>query len=294
MIGRVSYLVSVCLASILLVAGLYVYERASKLPGFHNPRVGWHQILPTVAMAYGSLLLLAVAVIEVRVRHIKAGSLVVRTRTLDELVAHLTSCMDEERREWSVRLHDDVGGLLAALKMEIEVMPRAPAQQLAWQRVDGLLANLFAEVRSLSASLYPRMIGSVGLERALKELVERMNGSRMNVTLHIDGSIGDVEKEASLGVYRIVQEALVNAGRHADAVHVRVQLARTEHELIGSVEDDGRGWGASSHGMGLTLMGERARALNGSLEFGIADKGGARVTFQIPLRARHMPGRVAA
>lgn len=276
-ISRTGYFVSVALASVLLVAGLVVYSHG-RLRGADSQAGGWQGFLPMVAMAYGSLLLLAVAVIEVRVRHVRAG-------VLDQLMAHMTQSQEQERHELSGRLHDNVGALLTALKMEIEGLQRhsGSAGCPEWDRVDALLANALDEVRGLSALLYPRMIGRMGLKPALEELTERLCGDKLEVTLAVDDGVRDLDAEQSLCILRVVQEAVINVCRHAEACCVRIVIDCDGDMLRCLVADDGKGWRHEREGMGLTLMRERIRKMGGTMTCAAASTGGAAVRVEMPM-----------
>ncbi len=275
-LGRAGYFASVALAGILLIAGLAVYSHA-RLKGEVLLAGSWQDYLPMIAMAYGSLLLLAVAVVEVRVRHVRVG-------VLDRLTAHMTECQERERNELSARLHDDVGALLTALKIELEGLSRHAVDDAAeWARVDGLLDRLLDEVRGLSALLYPRMMGRIGLKYALEEMAERLCAGKLDVSLTTDGDLQLLALDRSLCVLRVVQEAIINVRRHADAQCVRIGLTCQEGLLRGVVDDDGRGWHQDSEGMGLTLMRERVRKAGGTLTSEMSPSGGARLRFEIPL-----------
>lgn len=281
-IGRVSYFASVLVASLLLVAGLLIYGHALFTDGLREGG-SWREALPLVAMAYGSLLLLAVAIVEVRVKHVQAGSLVMRTQTLDELIDHLTQRQEQEREQLSVRLHDDLGGLLAALKLELEAADWTRLHNAeARARTQGLIDRLFSEVRGLSALLYPRMIGMVGLKGALDELAGRLQTGKLAVALEAPTEIDELDGVRSLCVLRVVQEGLVNANRHAQARHAWVALGFDGPALRGTIDDDGKGWESDAEGMGLTLMRERIRKLGGQLNLGASPRGGARISFHLP------------
>lgn len=280
-LGRAGYLASVALACVLLIAGLVVYHRAH-LPDAFVLRGPWWDYLPMVAMAYGSLLLLSVAIVEIRVRHAHAGSMVLRARTLDELVAHLTMCQERERETLSARLHDDVGGLVAALKLELEDLPGHDPGDEQWERVDALVRKLLNEVRGLSALLYPRLIGTMGLKGALDELGQRFQSGKPRVHMDIPNAFHGLRPERSLCVLRIIQEGIVNAARHADADQVWVRLKRDGNVLKGRVDDDGKGLNQEEEGMGITLMRERARKLGGTLSLGASPRGGAQLRFTLP------------
>jgi signal transduction histidine kinase len=208
---------------------------------------------------------------------------VLRARTLDDLVAHLTRCQEQERAELSVRLHDQVGGLLTALKLEIEGIARNGGHETAdWNRVEIVFQRLYDEVRGLSSLLYPRMIGTMGLKSAMEEMVARLHSGPVEIRLEVDEPVAGLDSESGLCVLRIVQEAIVNVGRHAGAGMIAITLQYTEGTLIGTVDDDGRGWCGDDEGMGLTLMRERVRKLGGELVLGASPQGGARVRFAIP------------
>ncbi len=275
-LGRAGYFASVVLAGVLLVAGLVVYSHArlrgdAVLPG------SWTDYLPMIAMAYGSLLLLAVAVVEVRVRHVRVG-------VLDRLTAHMTECQEQERNELSARLHDDVGAQLTALKIELEGLGRRSGTDAAdWARVDGLLDRILDEVRGLSSLLYPRMIGRVGLKYALQEMADRLCAGTLNVELDVADDVRLLDADRSLCILRVVQEAIINVRRHAKARRIKISLACESGMLKGTVDDDGRGWHHDREGMGLTLMHERVRKAGGTLTSEMSSIGGARIRFDMPI-----------
>ncbi len=306
---RVGYFSSVALAFALLMAGLCAYGLAQRGEVVQSSG-SWVHILPAVAMAYGSLLLLAVAIIEVRVRHVRADSLVLRARTLDQLIVHLTQCRETDRERISKWLHDRIAGRLTKLKAEIELLESSPKIGHAdWKRLEETIANDLDEVRAMSVLLFPRIIGKLGLKAALKEMVARQQQSlELEITLDVtgdldsigrkDGSPRDCETrdgvseygkpetmdDVALCVYNVIQESLVNVQRHAGAGQARITLRRDAKSIAGSVCDDGRGSTNASEGMGLTLARERIGSLGGRFTAENSPKGGFRVAFEVPLR----------
>jgi signal transduction histidine kinase len=279
LIGRAGYFASVFLAGVLLVAGLAVYSHG-RLNEEVKIQRGWQGYLPMVAMAYGSLLLLAVAIIEVRVRHVRVG-------VLDTLMAHMTQAQEQERHELSGRLHDNVGALLTALKMEIEGLQRQhqAVGSPEWERVDNLLAGVLDEVRGLSALLYPRMIGRMGLKPALEELTERLCAGKLDVSLNVSDAVMELTPDQSLCMLRVVQESIINVCRHANAHAIRIEIESEGQTIKGLVADDGKGWQHSREGMGLTLMRERIRKFGGMMSVVSVREGGAGIRFEMPVTA---------
>jgi signal transduction histidine kinase len=119
---------------------------------------------------------------------------------------------------------------------------------------------------------------------ALEELIEQVRTTGLEVKLELKGRLGELPAGVDLSAYRIVQEALTNTLKHAQATHARVQLERNEHELAIEVTDDGAGQGnESTNGHGLIGMQERVALLGGGLEAGPEENGGFAVKARFPL-----------
>jgi signal transduction histidine kinase len=125
----------------------------------------------------------------------------------------------------------------------------------------------------------PRLAG-------LAELAARVSAAGLRVTVSETGQIRSLEPEGEVAAYRIVQEALTNAVKHADATAVEIRLVWHERELVVSVDDDGRGPAGGSGGQGLIGMAERARACGGTASAGSGHGGrGFRVSARLPVVA---------
>lgn len=281
---RAGFLVSLSVAVLLMVAGLLVYR-----PVWEQAEVvklgRWGAILPIIAMAYGSLLLLGMAVVVSRMQTEREGTLRFRAETLDELVAYLTVCQEEERKQICSKLHDDIGSLITALKIELEGSDLAVRDPSRWESILEMLEKLLHEVRSLSVLLYPKMIGTLSFEQDVEELVQRLDSDQLQVSLHWNGKRHHLDKETRLCVLRIIQEAVINARRHAGGQSVRVVIKGRDGVMEGTIDDDGKGWNDDAEGMGLILMRERVRKLQGALWLASSPEGGARVGFSVPVQA---------
>jgi signal transduction histidine kinase len=119
---------------------------------------------------------------------------------------------------------------------------------------------------------------------ALEELIEQVRATGLEVELELDGELGELPSGVDLSAYRIVQEALTNTLKHAQATHAQVRLGRRAHELAIEVTDDGAGPGKeSANGHGLIGMQERVALLGGVLETGPGESGGFAVRARFPL-----------
>ncbi len=118
----------------------------------------------------------------------------------------------------------------------------------------------------------------------LEELIEQVRATGLEVELELDGELGELPSGVDLSAYRIVQEALTNTLKHAQATHARVRLGRREQELTIEVADDGAGRvEESANGQGLIGMRERVALLGGVLEAGPGKSGGFAVKARFPL-----------
>lgn len=208
-----------------------------------------------------------------------------------ELSQQLVATQEDERKKLSRELHDHVGQVLTALRMELGSIDRlrapgdAPlAGAVAESRT--LVDNMVRTVRDLALGLRPSMLDDFGLQPALEWHVRdftRRYG--LPVDLHITGELGDLPEPYATCVYRIVQEALTNCVRHAAASRLRVTVTGTAYTLAVVVVDDGVGINPERRKSGLGLRGieERVRDLSGTVDIHSAPGVGTSLTIRIPL-----------
>jgi signal transduction histidine kinase len=207
-----------------------------------------------------------------------------RQRLRDTLVA-----AEAERRRWARDLHDGPLQGLSALLMLLNRMRRAESvdRDAIVEETIGQLEHEIVGLREVISDLRPAALDELGLQAAVRTLVERFAAANgLECTLELRLGERRLEPENETLAYRIVQEALANVGKHAQAHRVRVAL-RPEHAcLVLQVDDDGCGISAASlrarSGFGLTGMGERAELAGGSLDVRRRPGGGTRVTLIIP------------
>jgi two-component system sensor histidine kinase UhpB len=228
----------------------------------------------------------------------------------------LVSSQEDERTRLSRELHDEFGQRLTALRADISWLLRRTAEQLPLQDVlQGMASHcerLQQDIREWLSRLRPieaRVAGfAASLPALLADLVRSWNdrlGDQTRFVLDAPGEVQAMPDEIAATVYRLTQEALTNAVRHAQASHVTVALHEDAHAIRWSVEDDGIGVadvaGGIQFGNGLAGMRERAWALGSDLEIGpvrtAADRRGFRLaaSFRIPSRAgARVPDEFAA
>jgi PAS domain S-box-containing protein len=212
---------------------------------------------------------------------------------LERLSRRLLEIQETERRSLARELHDEIGQALTSVKINLQSLRRGA--KTAAPRVDDsikIVSRLLQQVRDISLDLRPSLLDDWGLLPALRWYVERL-AQRAGIAARV---VADGEErfapDVETACFRIVQEALTNAVRHARARNVIVELRRTATELEAVVRDDGTGFQVrvarhkASRGTSVGLLGmeERARLLGGTLVITSALKEGTEVRARFPLR----------
>lgn len=205
----------------------------------------------------------------------------------------LVQVQEAERKSLSRELHDEVGQMMTALRMELgsaeERMGSSSPQALSHVKAAALLAEqTLRSVRGLARGLRPSMLDELGLAPALNWLArEYSKHTGIRVDLNVDGAIDHLSEDYRICIYRVVQEALTNCARHAHAHEVRLDLERVGSALSLTIHDDGDGFNPAdgTTGIGLLGMKERVRELGGALTIASGADGGTKLAVQIPLRS---------
>ena len=259
----------------------------------------WHQLGLALAASLGIALLASFysGRLENQLRHQRARD-VQNTRDLQRLSAKLITAQEEERRSIARELHDEVGQVLTAIKVELSLAQNAvdaaggPPRILEEARAiaDGALQT----VRDLSQLLHPAMLDDLGLPAAIDWHLQSF-GKRHDIRVQLLHERMDERllPETEAGAFRIVQEALTNAARHAHAASCRVYLQRLPNTVLITIEDDGIGFDATEalqsgarRGLGLLGIRERVAQLRGTLRLESSLGKGTRVTVELPAQTR--------
>jgi signal transduction histidine kinase len=215
-------------------------------------------------------------------------------RDLQRLSAKLITAQEEERRTIARELHDEVGQVLTAIKMELAAARRSlQAQGIATQPLEAaqsIADGALHTVRDLSRLLHPSVLDDLGLPAAVEAYVQGFRQRNdVRIDLQITGMAERLPSEVEASVYRIIQEALTNVVKHAHATSCHVSLQRDGDTLLLTVEDNGTGFaerGASPsdpRGIGLIGIRERAAYLRGTVRLDRSAAGGARISVDLPV-----------
>jgi PAS domain S-box-containing protein len=218
-------------------------------------------------------------------------------RRLRHLTSQLLSAQERERKRISMELHDELGQSLAVLKLQIRAIERALGDErrdLKERCVELLLYldGVIDDIRRLSRDLSPAILEDLGLQSALKYLI---NGIDKHYTISASFEVEDLDhlfpSDAQIIIYRIFQECLTNISKHAGATEISIAVKENEGFISLVLEDNGAGFDpaqvsarrASARGLGLAALDERTRMLGGTLEIRSQPGFGTRVTCVIPV-----------
>lgn len=211
---------------------------------------------------------------------------------LSQLSAALQTIREEERKHIARELHDDLGQLLAALRIDLSLLLQQSIEETTARKLllsmDRLVISSISSLRRIAADLRPRALDEGGLFFALLSLRKEFSARYgIDCTLHADEYELALDDIRSTAIFRIIQESLNNVARHADAKKVSITLKRKMGNLIISIEDDGRGITdddtRKSLSFGLIDMRERVRAIKGKIVISGNAGQGTRIDVTLPI-----------
>ena len=214
-----------------------------------------------------------------------------RTGELNELSTHLQRSSERDRAALARDLHDELGGILTSAKMDLEwLRVRAASTPEGVHRFEQL-SNLIDEAvtikRNVVENLRPSLLDNLGLAPALEwYITENCSKGGLKCNLNLAEELGFISPDASIAVFRIVQESVTNVLRHANAKNFTASLHVDEENIHLVLEDDGMGlpttFNPSKLSHGLSGMRQRARSLGGDVAWSSGSGKGTTITVSIP------------
>lgn len=213
-------------------------------------------------------------------------------KRLQELAHKVVSIQEDERRRVSRELHDEAGQSLTALKISLDLIRATLPADLTDARDSlseamGLASDTMERIRLLAHDLRPPILDHASLKSTLGALCQEFSG-RTHLAVHYSGSdLPPLPDTVTVALYRILQEALTNIARHANASSVEVNLRPDHNTILLHVRDDGEGFDTHSQrsGIGLDGMRERLEILGGALEIRSQPNHGTHLLARIPTPA---------
>jgi PAS domain S-box-containing protein len=220
-----------------------------------------------------------------------------RAEELAALQAALINAQEAERKRISLELHDEMGQALTAIGINLEEIDKELSSHLSLPVKERLAETIqlndrtLDQVRELALDLRPSLLDDLGLVPALRWYVNRY-AKRLNIeagleTIHFEQRVAP---ETETVLYRVVQEALTNVARHAEASRVRIRLERQASVITVCIEDNGKGFDNQAvrpkRGTGLLGIQERVALLGGRFDIQSHPGQGTRLSAEIPWRGR--------
>jgi PAS domain S-box-containing protein len=215
------------------------------------------------------------------------------------LAAQLLRAQENERKRLAAELHDELGHRLLTLKLRLEALEAelSPQQEAMKEDIHEMLrdiAETIAEVRRLYLDLSPGDLEDLGLTTALTALIDDFRGLKKDIswTVDLEDLDGLFPLPVQTAIYRVVQEALTNIGKHAAPRRVSLTATREDGRVVFEIQDDGHGFDqhltSRTRGtLGLLAMEERVRMLGGDFHLWSRPGHGTRISFTIPQEGEH-------
>jgi signal transduction histidine kinase len=226
---------------------------------------------------------------------------------LRALGAHLQSVREEERTQIARELHDELGQVLAALKMDMALLKKElsqPSNRMPRRTLTREIASMgrlversILAVHRITSELRPAALDHLDLKEAMEWQIQEFR-SRSGIAGEFHSNVNNMEldRKSATALFRILQEALINIARHSNASHVYVSLEEKDGILNMAVTDNGKGITeadiSDAKSFGLLGIKERALLLGGEVEISGAPGEGTTVTLRVSLAELRLPGEL--
>ncbi|MCX8020621.1 MAG: sensor histidine kinase [Chitinophagaceae bacterium] len=199
---------------------------------------------------------------------------------------------ENERQRIARDLHDGIGQMMSAAKMNLSAMENEipftdEAQKLNFEKVLNMLDDSCKELRNVSHNMTPAVLQKNNLAEALRDFIEKLNLKNIEIRLSAEGMDTKMDSAYETILYRVVQECVHNAIKHSGATRIDISLIKDDDGISGTIEDNGKGFDvkqmhSDSSGVGLKNIMTRIEFLKGELEIDSAPGRGTVISFHIP------------
>ena len=216
---------------------------------------------------------------------------------LRQTSAKLVDAQETERERIARELHDSIGASLASLKFAVEDQLSAIEQKTGLSLQAPMvkrIQRLIDEVRSISKNLHPSILHDLGFNTAVQAFCREIRESFPEITLHTNLTVpdSDIPLKLKIVLYRVIQEGVTNAAKHAAPESIDVDLKKSRHHIVLSIKDNGSGFDPdslqskkpASKGMGLKNIQDRAEIFEGTFELDTATGRGTTLKLTWPLQ----------
>ena len=203
----------------------------------------------------------------------------------------IISAEENERKRIAAELHDGVGQMMSAAKMnlsaiESEIIFKDQAQKNSFDKVIGMMDESCKEVRSVSHQMMPNALLKSGLATAVKEFIDKIDSRIIKINLHAEGLNERLDSDVETVLYRVIQECVNNVIKHSGANNLDISLIKDADGIAATVEDNGRGFDTKDkqkfEGIGLKNISSRVSFLKGTVDFDSSPGKGTLVAIHVP------------
>jgi signal transduction histidine kinase len=220
-----------------------------------------------------------------------------RTAEVRDLVAHIESCREEEKKAIARKLHGELGSSLTALSMHLAILsrqvPDQPAVHARLQQMKELLSAAHGTTRRIQSGLRPDKLDLFGMRAAVEDLADSLSQSTgIACTLHFSENVRTYPAPLEITLYRMLEEALRNVTQHAYATQVDISFEEQDDCLTVSICDNGVGFSLHdlpANANGLRSLREKAAYLGGRVVIQSAPGEGSRLSFILPASRQAEP-----
>ncbi len=248
-----------------------------------------------IALGFGMVVLISIVAFLLYNRYkIKKDTelFAARANQKEQTAKSVIDAEERERKRIAGDLHDGIGQMLSAAKMNLSALQEGlhfdqVEQSMFFNRTQDIIDECCKEVRTLSHQMMPDALLKNGLASAVGEFVSKIDSSRLKVNLHTYGLPQRMEETLEILLYRIIQECVNNVIKHSGANSLDIQIIKDEKEVSITIDDNGKGFNMAHQenfeGIGLKNIKSRVEYLNGSVNFDSTEGRGTHVHVEIPL-----------
>ena len=199
---------------------------------------------------------------------------------------------EDERQRIARDLHDGVGQMMSATKMnlsalELDIKFETKEQQVSFEKIIDLVDDSCKEIRSVSHNMMPNALLKKNLSSAIRDFIDKMDKKSLEVHLYMEGLDEKLDSNIETVLYRVIQECVNNVIKHAEATTLDISVVRDSNSISATIEDNGKGFDINDQekieGIGLKNILTRVNYLKGTIDFDSAPGRGTLVALHIPL-----------
>jgi signal transduction histidine kinase len=199
---------------------------------------------------------------------------------------------ENERKRIAADLHDGVGQMMSAAKMnlsafESDISFKDQVQKLSFEKIIGLVDESCKEIRSVSHQMMPNALLKSGLASAIKEFIDKIDNRVIKINLYTEGLNERLDSNIETVLYRVIQECVNNVIKHSGANSLDISLIKDADGIAATIEDNGKGFDVNDKekfsGIGLKNITSRIEFLKGTVDFDSSAGKGTLVAIHVPL-----------